>query len=61
MNDIEADSCQWNTPRDSKAPDLKPYAELVQALAEKDREIAYLHTRVDALMRYLCEKVEKTA
>lgn len=39
MNDIEADSYQWDTPRDSKAPDLKPYAELVKALAEKDREI----------------------
>lgn len=42
MNDIEADSYQWDTPRDSKAPDLKPYAELVKALAEKDREIAHL-------------------
>lgn len=42
MNDIEADSYQWDTPRDSKAPDLKPYAELVKALAEKDREIEQL-------------------
>ena len=37
MNDIVDDSYQWSEPRDSKAPDLKPYADLAKALAEKDR------------------------
>lgn len=36
MNDIVDDSYQWSEPRDSKAPDLKPYADLAKALAERD-------------------------
>lgn len=60
MNDIVDDSYQWSEPRDSKAPDLKPYADLAKALAEKDQEIAYLTMRVDALRRWLCQKVTKS-
>lgn len=34
--------------------------DLKQAMAEKDREIAYLNARVEALRKFLCEKVEQT-
>lgn len=68
MNDIVDDSYQWSEPRDSKAPDLKPYADLEKALAEKDREITHLqdvytkqrHKQEDAY-RQLMEKAVQFA
>jgi streptomycin 6-kinase len=53
MNDIAADSYQWSEPRDSKAPDLKPYVDLAKALAEKDRAYQQLMEKAIRFARYI--------